>query len=298
MRTKMIALFLLLVMAVSLVGCHSEAPSTDMTESSSLSAGETENTEVTTEQEEETQVTETVAETSEMTETQPEEAETSQTEQIADTQSKETEQKQTEKKADTTTAESQSESVAVSTEKVEETTAQENVTEQTKTEDITAEETTAPTEPNAASADCEAVAQRVLEYINSYRSSPATRLSGLTEYAEYRSRQLVSNFAHSTADERAAATALQYGEYVEPSLYGMDGEPYYTAGAREAIAKAGYVGTVDEVAEKIALLIKNSSSHWAYVGSSDYKYIAVGVTYQSGMWYCDVAMSMENTDNK
>ena len=155
---------------------------------------------------------------------------------------------------------------------------------------------TVPTEPRAGKNDTAAVAQRVLEYINQYRSSPATRLSGLTEYAQYRSRQLVSNFAHSTADQRAAATALQYGEYVDPSVFGGSGQPYYRANAREAIAKAGYVGTIDEVAMKLATLVKNSPNHWNYIGDSQYCYIAVGVTYESDMWYCAITVASENTD--
>lgn len=157
-------------------------------------------------------------------------------------------------------------------------------------------EETVPTEPRAGAADTAAVAQRVLEYVNQYRSSPATRLSGLTEYAQYRSRQLISNFAHDTADQRAAATALQYGEYVDPSVFGGSGQPYYRANAREAIAKAGYVGTVDEVALKLATLVKNSPNHWNYIGDSEYCYIAVGVTYESGMWYCAITVASENTD--
>ncbi len=156
---------------------------------------------------------------------------------------------------------------------------------------------TAPTEPNATASDSRAVADKVLEYINSYRSTPAIKLPGLTRYAEYRSRQLIGNFAHDTSDERAAATALQYGTYIDPPLYGMTGEPYYAAGAREAIAKAGYVGSIDHVAERLASLVRNSAGHWAYVGSGEYPYIAVGVTYESGMWYCDIAMARENTDN-
>lgn len=77
----------------------------------------------------------------------------------------------------------------------------------------------------------------------------------------------------------------------------MTGEPYYESGAREAIAKGGYVGTIDEVAKRLADLVKNSAGHWAYVGSSEYSYIAVGITYESGMWYCDIAMARVNTDN-
>lgn len=157
-------------------------------------------------------------------------------------------------------------------------------------------EETVPTEPRAGRNDTAAVAQRVLEYINQYRSSPATRLSGLTEYAQYRSRQLVSNFAHDTADQRAASTALQYGEYVDPSVFGGSGQPYYRANAREAIAKAGYAGTIDEVAMKLATLVKNSPNHWNYIGDTQYCYIAVGVTYESDMWYCAITVASENTD--
>lgn len=159
------------------------------------------------------------------------------------------------------------------------------------------EETPVPEVPKATASDSVAVANKVIEYINSYRSSPATKLPGLTKYTEYRSRQLISNFAHDTFDERAAATALQYGTYIDPPLYGMTGEPYYESGAREAIAKGGYVGTIDEVAKRLADLVKNSAGHWAYVGSSEYSYIAVGITYESGMWYCDIAMARVNTDN-
>lgn len=152
-------------------------------------------------------------------------------------------------------------------------------------------------QPKTATADdCKAIADKIVQYINSYRSVSATKLPGLTEYAEYRSRQIVSNFAHNTDDQRAAATALQYGEYIEPSLYGMTGEPYYTANAKEAIAKAGYRGTVDYVAEQLALQFKNSASHWSYISDTKYQYIAVGVTYQNGTWYCAVALTQTNTD--
>lgn len=155
-----------------------------------------------------------------------------------------------------------------------------------------------PAKPNASASDEKAIADKVAEYINQYRrdqgASPAVCLTGLTQYAEYRSRQLVSNFAHDTDDERAAATVLQYGEYIDPTLYGMSGKPYYTACAGEAIAKAGYTGTIDEIAKSLAALVRNSAEHWCYVGSSEYRYVGVGITYESGMWYCDIALTMEN----
>ena len=168
---------------------------------------------------------------------------------------------------------------------------------QTEPETEPAEPPSEPGKVYAGAEDARTVADKVLEYINSFRTSSAVKLPGLTSYAEYRSRQLIGNFAHDTNDERAAATALQYGEYVDPSVFGGSGEPYYRANANEAIAKAGYVGTVDEVAYKLATLVRNSAEHWCYIGSAEYGYIAVGVTYESGMWYCDIAVAAENTDN-
>lgn len=165
-----------------------------------------------------------------------------------------------------------------------------------KEETAASSEPDIPQEPMAGASDTKAVAKEVQKYVNEFRNSTAISLTGLTSYAEYRSRQIVSNFAHDTNDQRAAATALQYGEYVDPSVYGGSGEPYYRANAREAIAKAGYSGTVDEVALKLAMLIKNSPNHWNYIGSSEYGYIAVGVTYESGMWYCVITVAVENTD--
>lgn len=145
------------------------------------------------------------------------------------------------------------------------------------------------------------IANRIVAYINEYRgeegSCNATKLPGLTEYAEYRSRQLVTNFAHDTFDERAAATALQYGQHINPELYGMIGEPYYTANAREAIAKTTFGGTVDAVAMHIAQMARDSADHWSYVGDSEYSFIAVGVTYEGGTWYCCIAVAKVNTDN-
>ncbi len=156
------------------------------------------------------------------------------------------------------------------------------------------QETKTPTVLTSARAgkeDAIEVANRVLYYINEFRDTPATCLSDLAEYARYRSRQIISNFAHDTADQRAAATALQYGEYIDPSIFGGSGQPYYKANSREAIAKAGYVGSVDDVAYKLASLVKNSPNHWNYIGSSEYTHIAVGVTYESNMWYCAIEIT-------
>lgn len=147
------------------------------------------------------------------------------------------------------------------------------------------------------------VAQKVAEYINKFRTEQgdvtATVIPGLTEYCKYRCTQLKTNFAHDTTDQRAAAEALQYGEYVDWSLYGIEGEEnYYTANVREVIGKGNWGGTADEIAYSIADGFRNSKGHWSYAGSSKYTYMAVGVMYDGYYWYVCVCMDSENTDLK
>lgn len=135
----------------------------------------------------------------------------------------------------------------------------------------------------------------VAAYINQYRSTNATVLSGLTSVARYRSNQLVTNFAHT--DGIDACNALQYGEFVNMTLYGMsESDSYYQGYNREAIAKGNWTGSADEIAQRITNGFKNSSSHWSYLGSSEYLYIAVGCTYDeaSSMWYCCICVSSKN----
>lgn len=138
----------------------------------------------------------------------------------------------------------------------------------------------------------------MLDYINAYRRgqnvSSAEPLPGLTAYARYRSHQIVSNFSHDEDDARAAATALKYGQYIDPAGIGETGQPYYRVSAREAIAKTGRVGTADEVAKALADLFRNSAKHWAYVGAQRNVYIGIGVTYAGGLWHCSVSVSADN----
>lgn len=159
----------------------------------------------------------------------------------------------------------------------------------------TEKETVPAPEQTVQRADRVEVEKKVAEYINSYRSSSATVLSGLTEVARYRSRELVYNFAHT--DGISACNALQYGEFVDMTLYGMSEiESYYQGYNREAIAKGNWGGSADEIAQRIANGFKNSSSHWKYLGSSEYSYMAVGCTYDevTSMWYCCICMSSKN----
>ena len=99
--------------------------------------------------------------------------------------------------------------------------------------------------------------------------------------AEYRAVQLEDNFAHSTADLREAYAYYQYGEWVDATKYGDDASySHYTANAKEAIAARGLTGgSPDEVGELLARQFLGSKNHWAYVGSSEFSYIGVGISY-------------------
>lgn len=170
--------------------------------------------------------------------------------------------------------------------------------ETTSGSETTEPEETTPPKVYATKNDAEEIAVLVVKYINEYRSTQGagalTQLPGITEFAEYRSRQLVSNFAHDTNDIRAAATALQYGEYFDPSVAGLDEEPYYRSSTMEAIAQTNKVGTVDEVAQHVATMAYNSPNHWSYVGGSGYYYVGVGLTYEANRWYCAITVSGVN----
>ena len=158
-----------------------------------------------------------------------------------------------------------------------------------------APEPTATVPPPVVRPSGSEVAAKVAVYINQYRGSSATVLPGLGNVALYRANELVSNFAHT--DGIDACNALQYGEFVDMTLYGMsESDSYYQGYNREAIAKGNWGGTADEIAQRIATGFKNSTSHWKYLGSSEYSYMAVGCVYDEAtcMWYCCICVSSKN----
>ena len=138
---------------------------------------------------------------------------------------------------------------------------------------------------NATAADTKAVADRVIYHLNRARanigSGELKKLPRLTGYAEYRSSQLPSNFAHDISDWFAAAKATGYGRYSEMP----DGSGSYDIGAQEAIAMAGVVGSADKIGQCLAQIIIDSRRHWQYVGSDEMKYTGVGVTCVDDLWY-------------
>ena len=137
----------------------------------------------------------------------------------------------------------------------------------------------------------------VIEKINAYRiaqgDTAATMLPGLTEVARYRANELTTNFSHS--GHQNACNALQYGEFIDMTLYGGGtNDNYYRGYSQEAIGMGDWFGTAESMSDRIADGFHHSKGHWSYVGISEYPYIAVGVTKANGKWYVCVCMSAEN----
>ena len=137
----------------------------------------------------------------------------------------------------------------------------------------------------------------VIEKVNAYRiaqgDTAATMLPGLTEVARYRANELTTNFSHTSP--RDACNELKYGEFVDMTLYGITAEDsYYQGYNREAIGMGDWFGTAESMSDRIADGFHHSKGHWSYVGSSQYPYIAVGVTKANGKWYVCVCMSEKN----
>ena len=148
--------------------------------------------------------------------------------------------------------------------------------------------------PEVDTADIEKL---VIEKINTYRiaqgDTAATILLGLTEVARLRAEQLTSNFSHT--DIRDACKELKYGEFGDMTLYGFTAEySYYQGFDREAIGMGDWFGTAESMSDRIADGFHHSKGHWSYVGSSEYPYIAVGVTQANGKWYVCICMSEKN----
>ena len=142
------------------------------------------------------------------------------------------------------------------------------------------------------------VAAYAAQYINQYRGSPCTVLSGMSQVAQYRASQLTWNYSHSTADKRAALAYYEYGRYIDATEFGDDASnSYWEADTAEAIC-AGFKGVdAETMGRYIADMLRNSSSHWSYISSSEYSYIGVGVDYREGSqygWYACIMVGKVN----
>ena len=162
----------------------------------------------------------------------------------------------------------------------------------------TTEETQPETEPEVFEPDYafkRQVASYAAQYINQYRSSPCTVLSGMSQVAQYRAGQLRYNFSHSTADKRAALAYYEYGRWIDATLAGLDeSDSYYESDTSEAICRGVRGNDAETLGKAIADAIRNSGSHWAYVGSSEFSYMGIGVEYHDGKWYACVMVGTVN----
>ena len=165
------------------------------------------------------------------------------------------------------------------------------------TEEAT-EETQPETEPEPFEPDYafkREVAAYAAQYINQYRSSPCTVLSGMSQVAQYRAGQLCYNFSHSTADKRAALAYYEYGRWIDATLAGLDeSDSYYESDTSEAICRGFKGADAEALGRSLAEAIHSSGSHWAYVGSSEFSYMGIGVEYHDGKWYACVMVGTVN----
>ena len=173
-------------------------------------------------------------------------------------------------------------------------------TETTEPETQATEPETQETEPEVAEPDYtykRQVAAYAAQYINQYRSSPCTVLSGMSQVAQYRASQLRYNFSHSVPDKRTALAYYQYGRWIDATEAGLDESySYYEADTAEAICRGVRGLDAESLGKAIADAIRGSGSHWSYVGSSEYSYIGVGVEYSDDAygWYVCVMVGTVN----
>lgn len=169
--------------------------------------------------------------------------------------------------------------------------------EQTEPPETEVPEETEATEPEVTEYSYEfkrEVASYAAMYLNQYRGSSCTVLPGMSKVAQYRAGQLTYNFAHSTKDKRAALARYEYGRWIDATQAGLDeSDSYYESDTVEAICRYFHGDTPEELGKAIADLIRNSSSHWRYVGDSQYSYMGIGVEFRDG-WYACVMVGTVN----
>lgn len=280
MKKRILAALLAAVILLTLAGCannKADAPAPDTTRPTVTTTVETTGT---AESDTDTEHTEE-KKNSTAEETKP--AETTKTQEPSESVIEQTETKPTETKPAETKP---SQTEPTTPPKTEET----KVTEPTETEPAV----TMPTRPTASEIE-PLVAKYLNDHLATVGASSMTVLSGLTEVARFRAEQLITNFSHQSDPD--ACTVLQYGEFIDMTELGLDASHnYYQGYDAEACAKGNWSGSAEDIAHRIADGFRNSSGHWRYLGSSEYTYMAVGMTYDShtAKWYCCVCVSSKN----
>ncbi len=141
------------------------------------------------------------------------------------------------------------------------------------------------------------LATAVIKYINQFRKEEGDPelipQVGMGYVAQYRSVQLLTNYAHDIKDKREALAYYQYGKYIDMTVYGFDESyNYFEPDTQEAIGHfAAIKEPVDETAKHIALGFRNSPAHWSYLGDPENKYIGVGCSKDKYDWYICIMVS-------
>lgn len=135
-------------------------------------------------------------------------------------------------------------------------------------------------------------------YINQYRIAdgvpPCEILPRFTLVARARSEQLVEKFEHNDIKFDEVTKAFEYGKFVNMAEefpgYCTETDNYYSADCNEACGlcnvpyKPETDEDIDKLARRSAKACYDSKGHWEYVGSPEYKYMAVGATFTYYDW--------------
>ncbi len=162
------------------------------------------------------------------------------------------------------------------------------------------------------------VVQKVCDLLNEHRINQGVSkrrlLPGLNKIAQFRVKQLSTDFSHEWTDEEGtvwdaaeyAAMHFKYGEYTKEPETRYDASTdtiietgkvieSYSFGSDENCGK-GKVLNMDN--EKLAKYIvegfKNSNSHWTSLMSEELKFDGIGLYIKNGNWYCCINSSIEN----
>lgn len=136
----------------------------------------------------------------------------------------------------------------------------------------------------------------VVKYINQLRKEEGSPelipQVGMGNVAQYRSVQLLTNYAHDVKDKREALAYYKYGRYIDMTQYGFDASyNYYEADTQEAIGCFAITEELEERGYRIALGFKNSPAHWSYLGNPENQYVGVGCSKDKDDWYVCIMVS-------
>ncbi len=177
------------------------------------------------------------------------------------------------------------------------------------------------------------IAKLIIKYINEERAKEgaiqAVELTGkTTEFAQRHSATLLSGFEHNVERDRALATEMKFGEYVDLAKDSLEwnnpdippevlenarnSKPYYSPPGQNGIACVPQPlpdilpVPLEDIARDAVDAFLLSPGHWSYIGAKhgsgyeNYKYIAVGVTRASSdmsdSWYVSVWVSDKDID--